>query len=478
MAFFIRNTLRAICAGAVLVAVDASAQQLTYASPQLHAVLDRLERQDAEIQSLRDELHRQRLAPLQSVGHAPNGNGGPPGPDGAFDGPPPPWTKVDLKSKSVRVGGRIFLDHMMFSQDPGHPIADQENRTRFDTARIKVEGDIWENVDYRIQLDFGGSLSGSEDRPTFKDVYITVKELPYVGAVRSGHFKEPVSLDQLTSSRFITFMERSLADTFAPGRNVGVMAYDTLGCSEDVSWFFGTFHSEIGDAPPDEREDSADWTATARLAWLPYFDEPSEGRYLVHVGGSYRYAAYGDDTVRYRVQPELATPSRFLDVTLAADQVNLFNAETALVWGPFSVQSEYFLAEVDTLVGPTATYTGAYAYVSYFLTGENRGYSRSAKAFDRVDVFTPFFHVNTCDGTCTGWGAWELAARWSYIDLVDGVALDAGTEGRLEHFTFGVNWYLNNYTRLMFNYVHSILDEADGDEGEADLFGVRFQVDF
>ena len=101
---------------------------------------------------------------------------------------------------------------------------------------------------------------------------------------------------------------------------------------------------------------------------------------------------------------------------------------------------------------------------------------------DRTKINEPFFSVYTCDGICRGWGAWELKARYSYVDLNDGVNIG----GRQEDFSTGVNWYLNSYCRIMFDYVHSIsesqpataLGVAGATGGTANEFGTRFQIDF
>ena len=74
--------------------------------------------------------------------------------------------------------------------------------------------------------------------------------------------------------------------------------------------------------------------------------------------------------------------------------------------------------------------------------------------FDHQKVFEPFFCVCTPDGICKGSGAWEVAVRWSYIDLDDAPVLG----GYLDDLTFGVNWWLNPNMRVMFNYINADLN--------------------
>ena len=108
-------------------------------------------------------------------------------------------------------------------------------------------------------------------------------------------------------------------------------------------------------------------------------------------------------------------------------------------------------------------FQGFYVYGSYFLTGENRVYKTSSGAFDRMSPKRNF------DGN-GGLGAWEIALRYSNLDLND--ADFSG--GELDDFTVGVNWYLNPNTRFMWNYVFADLDDI----GDTNIFQTRFQIDF
>ena len=75
-----------------------------------------------------------------------------------------------------------------------------------------------------------------------------------------------------------------------------------------------------------------------------------------------------------------------------------------------------------------------------------------------------------------GKGAWEVAYRYSFLDLNDDVTIG----GYVRDHTIGLNWYLNPYTRLMFNYVNSQTTDYPGVEGvgRADIFEMRCQIDF
>ncbi|MHC4404943.1 MAG: OprO/OprP family phosphate-selective porin [Planctomycetota bacterium] len=383
---------------------------------------------------------------------------------------------------SVKVGGRIFADWYGYSQDAASvgQITDQDNGFRFDTVRMFVAGSAFHVMDYKVQFDFAGTQKDDAGKTlqagTFKDVFIAFKELPVLGHVKIGHYKEPFSLDQLTSSRFITFMERSLADTFSPKRNVGIMAYDHTE-SENMTWAIGAFISEVGDEPPIFKNDSGGTAVTTRYTYLPWYDEATNGRGLLHLGAAYSFRDIADGTAKFETKPEADLGDILLgtgDITSVSD-VQLLGLEAAFVYGPFRIQSEYFKGFVNRTGFADPEFDGAYGQVSYFLTGEQRKYKRSAGSFsDRVVPFENFFRVRDCDGCVqTGKGAWELAYRVSYLDLNSAVI----TAGNATNHTFGVNWYLNPYARLMFNYVNSDLREG-GATGNMDIFETRAQIDF
>ena len=131
--------------------------------------------------------------------------------------------KTNDGNASLKLGGRIMLDHAWFSDDSG-----AEDGTEFRRTRLMLSGKV-NQFEWKTQYDFarGDDSDGNDkgNRPAFKDVYVGVSGVPYAGALRVGHFKEPFGLEELTSSKYMTFMERSLTSAFAPSRNVGLMAH-------------------------------------------------------------------------------------------------------------------------------------------------------------------------------------------------------------------------------------------------------------
>jgi phosphate-selective porin OprO/OprP len=384
---------------------------------------------------------------------------------------------------SVKAGGRIMVDWANFSQNAASlaQAGDCLNGTEFRRARLSLSGEAFHVVDYEIEFDFAGQTD-------FKDVYMTINELPWLGHLRVGHFKEPFSLEELTSSRYITFMERGLNNVFAPGYRTGVMAFDHSQ-SENMTWAIGAFATLIPENPPkfpsENFDDAGGTSLTMRYTFLPWYDEATEGRGLLHTGICYTYRDIPElapgKTNRFRLATrpeahlaEYVANTGYLD---DAATVNALDVELAWVYGPFSMQSEYTWFWLHRSANDAPTFHGGYVGASWFLTGEHRSYSRTAGKFSRVKPFENFFRVRTEDGRIsTGRGAWELAYRWSYVSLND-----AGVRGgRVGDHTVGVNWYLNPYMRVMFNYIHSETKErgAFADAGIVDAVETRFQIDF
>lgn len=387
--------------------------------------------------------------------------------------------KKNAGKMSVNVDGRVYVDAVSFGQGAGSmaTFGDAQDTVQFRTARLGAFGEGFDVFNYKIEVDFAARDSTDDQHTSFKDVYIGVKDLPWLNYVQIGHFKEPFSLEELTSSRYITFMERStLNSAFVPARNVGVASYH-VSENERMTFAFGGFRS-IKDTPPYAANDNGGYAFTMRATYLPWYDEATSGRGLLHLGLGYSYRDVDDPNQRIRVRPEVAVGPRVVDTGIITnvEDYHLLDPEIAFVYGPFSIQSEYLVAFYNRSAGADPTFHGAYVQMSYFLTGESRSYNREKGAFDRVKPIENFFRVRTCDGDVeTGWGAWELAYRYSWLDLDDAGVLGGTTA---DH-TFGINWYWNPYMRLMFNYVHAQVSPANNaPNSDINVFEMRAQVDF
>jgi phosphate-selective porin OprO/OprP len=420
----------------------------------------------------------------------------------------PPQTCTELETivkPTFTPLGRIYFDGVVYDDDDETAEffnTDRDNELGFRTFRIGGRGNIWENLIYTLEFE----LRGGPNSITYKDIYMEQQNLPHVGHLRAGHFKEPLGLEEFGSDKYNTFMEKTPAtQAFAPSRNFGVMIWDNFDPCWDATWFAGLFRADSPDGPANSglwRSDNNDWSFASRLACLPYYDQPSEGRYLIHLGGSYSYRHIGGETTGATANQNVAysTLNGLAEFTkrswvgsqgplgfgaeAGSDEWNQLNAEFLVIWGAASVQSEYF----QVLTNSGETYQGGYAFCSYFLTGESRAYRKEDKTIDRTVPFEPFFWVDSCGGSICGWGAWEVAFGYSWVDLEDGediVATVPGTaanrrRGFNHDFVVGVNWYHNPWSRITINYEHEIVDFVSGavPDSHANIFGVRWQVDW
>jgi len=396
------------------------------------------------------------------------------------------WEDVSNEKFSVKVGGRIYADAGWYGDQNAASAAEYNNLQdymEFRRIRLFAEGEGYGVYDYKFQLDWAPGEDEGSGAVELKDLYGGIHDLPYLGYGRIGHFKAPFSLEELTSSKYITFMERSLPNVFAPSRKLGVAAYNHTE-DEKITWGYGAFYYS-GIASEHERIDDRQGVhLVARGTWAPIYT--ADGRGVLHFGAGVDFADLPEETIRFRSRPEIhetadqnGTSQYFLSTnTIDARDYVVYDLEMAMVYGPFSVQSELMYTNVDGINGQAdQDYYGAYVFASYFLTGENRVYKRSSATFGRVKPFTNFFCVRTCDGAIqSGWGAWELAARYSFLDFTDD---NNGRAGLLNDLTLGVNWYWNPHMRMMFNYIHAWSDIPNqADTCETDILAARWQVDF
>jgi phosphate-selective porin OprO/OprP len=345
---------------------------------------------------------------------------------------------------------------------------------------------VTEFTNYFFQMDFG--FFG---RPTFTDVWLEQTKVPVFGNVRIGQWKQPCSLETVSSFRYTTFMERSVMfQPFTPFRHIGIGFYDY---SDDLSttWAASAFRTGQDQFGGTLSSDGGYGTAE-RLTWVPEWERNGEN--YLHLGVGHFFNAPPGDSINFRTIPEFfvgangpgavgtsgqavpggsnGTPFFVATGNLNVPYYNVLGSELLWVRGPVSIQSEVMVNLVNQSGGATAVLPGAYAQLGYFLTGEHRPYDRKTGTIERV---IPKSNLTFAGTPChPGLGAWELAARWSYLDLND-ASVNGGT---IMDYTAGLNWYWNPYTKMVFNYVHAVSDTPAFPVAHTDLFGVRAQIDF
>ena len=415
----------------------------------------------------------------------------------------------------LKFGGRIQLDGAVINDSSGNILADDIG-TEFRRARIFFEGKLFEHLIFTAQYEFAGSeKDGQDDAKTdFKDLYVGLRNLPWVGTVKAGRFKEAFGLEALASSKYITFMERSLPTVaFAPRRSTGV-GFQNTAFDERMTWAIGGFFSNTPDGA-SYLGNKSDYQVTGRVTGLPLYADG--GRRLLHLGLAYSHAFKGSNaeevvevencTTNPDTEVETCTVDRETEnfpypqvdfdtrpeAHLAGELVNTgdepgkgvdkLGIELALLWNSFSLQSEFMPIWVegtgyldddgDYQPAKDLFFWGVYVQASWFPTGEHRNYDTNKGIFKRVKLKENF---SLSQGT---WGALELAARYSHLDLNDN-----GVRGGIENnVTLGANWYLYSNLRLMLNWVHAQRAHIKPGSrmlngGRADIVEGRISLDF
>jgi phosphate-selective porin OprO/OprP len=289
-----------------------------------------------------------------------------------------------------------------------------------------------------------------EDQQNFKFVDYRLDVPVGTSTVLSiGKQKEPISMERLMSLINLPLQERSsVADALLDARNFGAVLHgNALG--DRMSWAAGIFNNFID---TDQSIDDAATSLAGRITWLPYFAE--DERKLLHIGVSARQSN-GNTGYHFQSRPEFDKAPMFVDTGLSvADKVRQYNLELSWRDGPFWVAAEYVNADVDSPSDGDLNFDGYQITGSWIITGEIRDYRYKGGTFGPVPVARSVYQ--------NGKGAWELAGRWSSVDLTDGTV----DGGEMDILSAGINWWLTPTFMLNLNYRYIVIDRL-GLEGTA-----------
>ena len=348
---------------------------------------------------------------------------------------------------SIRLGGRVHADiaHIDYEDPTSAQTAEEWRR-----ARLSLSGKVFGDWRFRYEQDFA-----ADQDDQIKDAWIAYQGIERL-RIRAGNQQEPQSLDELTSSNAITFMERALPNALVSGYSLGLSA-ETWG--DDWTAALGLFEGTIR-----SREDDVDqgWGLTGRAVYAPALGSKQR----LHAAASLAYREPpGDDRVSFSTLPEVHLSDRRLVSTGTLNDVDhtlTSGIELAGLWGPWSLQGEYLRTDLMRDTREDVAFQGWYIFGSWFITGEQRAYD------PRSGTFAPARPKGK-------WGALELAVRYSVLDLDDGPI----TGGEERNWTLGLNWYINRNMRVMLNLVAADADpNEDGDFERLDAIQSRFQFFF
>lgn len=361
-------------------------------------------------------------------------------------------------------------------------------RTRVRRARLGFEGTVPGGFGYKLEADLANGSVG------FGDVQLSYTPGNAPFSLRVGNFETLNSMEQISSSNYVTFIERAaFNDAFINARRLGAaLAWK----SKDDDWRaeFGLFSGHSIDSSLDNNG----MIGAARLVYAP---KALGGQ--IHLGVNYQYRDFASNIsggtstgtgmpstnqlARYRARPNSQlTDVRFIDTgNFAASSDQLLGVEGMAIFKGLYLAGEAQWAKTKAYrAGDRASGTdgfssgnaavvaiedpgffGAYGEVGYFLTGETRGYKRGDGTWARTKVLNPF--------NKGGSGAFQIAARYEYVDLADDALVNGTTNnftdgtstlaalstrlgrgGTQSSYLLGLNWYPMDYVRFMVNYGH------------------------
>jgi phosphate-selective porin OprO/OprP len=431
------------------------------------------------------------------------------------------WESSDGSFKT-HVGGRVDYDNTWYDVPKNMRFGNSNNialndGTSLRRLRLRSDGTFWSYVDYALEINFanlqdfanaGGTpqLNGSVG---VTDAYLTFTKKPFLfDNIRVGHQKPWFGLEHTSSDNFTPYMERSpMFDAFVNRFDYvnGVSAFGQVLDYERIGYGLGFMRSGSGSINPfGVGVGDGGYAYNARFFFVPVWNE-AESK-AMHLGASYFFRVLDFEKTSPGNRPLVRAGAGNIEVPNVIATGNFysfsgahnFSPELAIVRGPFSLSSEYLLVNYPyTYVekvgskgnpgyfrssGP-GIYHGMYVEAGYFLThGDHRNYSKSIGVWDRITPKRPW-RVVTLESPEAGFGAIELVARYTYLDLVSGdpvLTQTAGARAGVENdMTLGINWHLNPNSRLMINYVTTWIRSVDPTaSGMFQGLGVRLHFDF
>lgn len=360
---------------------------------------------------------------------------------------------------TLKPRGRLYLDHVEQEVEPAAGPALDLSDSRIRKARLGVQGSYGEHLSFVAEFNH---VDGQTD---WEDLFVEYGPTDAL-TFTVGHFKT-VSLENLTSSRYITFMERgALNEVMGLGRTLGAQA--RVGGENWTAAVFATGDNINNSEAPENNPTGSEeqYGFGGRVTYAPAL----AGDVQAHIGAWARRRDRADQpNFVYRTRNNTNFGSRYVSTGGVGVRDTQIGLEGALVRGSLSLQGEWANARVERVGDRKDNVQAWYVFASWFPTGESRRYNAADGEFGRIKVRRPL--------TRGGPGALELAVRYDGADLTD--VDGAATAGEYSAWTLGANWYPHPHLRFMANYTVSENDNpGPAQDVDARTFQLRAQFDF
>ena len=364
----------------------------------------------------------------------------------------------------LQLKGVLQVDSRTFFNDSGTAGNDGILLRR---ARPILQGTVFRDFDFLFVPDFGGSGS-----PQIFDAYLNYRYSPAL-QLQAGKFKTPVGLEQLQSDKDILFNERSLVTDLVPNRDLGFELHGDL-LDSSISYAAGIFNG-IGDARNSSNVDFEDNKAFAGRFFLQPFKKTSltalQGLGL-GVGGSYEEmertntAGLPNNNGYATVGQQLFFAYNPTNRSVVADGTHWrISPQAYYYYGPFSLLGEYAISDQKVSLAGSAPkqsarldHTAWQVSAGWLLTGEDASFTG----------VVPRHSFNPGQG---GWGAWQLVARYSRLDIDPGAfplySNPRTSASSAQEWSVGLNWYLNRNVKVAASFAHTTFEGGGGNGGSA-----------
>jgi len=361
------------------------------------------------------------------------------------------WNKFETKPITALFTGALMLDRQLWLSQDDESEAQVGDLEDFEGGEIRAfRAGLVGTLNFKRQwrytvfastntFDKGFDVNTTDDF-NLTDYRLDIP-LPADLTLSVGKQKEPISMERLAGLTFMPMQERSaVADALLPARNHGLVLSGTAA-GEWVTWAVGAFNNWIDS---DESFSDTSNQVVGRVTWVPAVSQDESN--LLHLGLGLRHSD-AKQSIQARRKPEFNNAPLYVDTgPLSADNVMTYNLEAYWRKGPYLVGFEYLGTDVESPDSEDPFFSGYHITGSWAVTGESRAYRKRSGTFDPLPVAKP---VNQ-----GGWGALEVATRYSRLDLTDGT-IDGG---EMDILSLGINWWLTRRAQFGVNYRHISLD--------------------
>jgi phosphate-selective porin OprO/OprP len=349
------------------------------------------------------------------------------------------------KQHSIGISGRVHADYRTF--DINSTNANTANGFDIRRAYLGVHGKLYGDWNYEATIDVANN--------TLEYAWLNYKAADAL-QFRMGAFKMPFSYEELTSSRFIDFQERSLVNAFVPGKDQGFMVH-----GEPVKnvFAYGAAFMNGGGKNTDEANsqvDDQEFVLRAVANFAPLADLKNA---VLHVGAGYTNGKIpGNSALTGGIRTEgrgltfltISSPGGTASSDTDRERTGL---ETVLAYGPIKLQGEWVKAAyTNDSVAFDREIDAYYGAVSWLITGESYADFYTLNGLRAIKPNRPF------KKGADGMGAWELGARYSKIDGDELATGEFTGTKSAEALTVGLKWIPVTPVRFYLNYTETKFD--------------------